>query len=209
MTFRELYSKKPLLSNKDIIDSIRNDNREILEFVYAEYFQQVYQEIVKGEILNEEDARDIFHDAIMIICNNIRKDTFVLEYNFADYLFNVCRKLVLKRLRWEYKTSNFKPIYLEQISKEDEKFLALNPDLFFDTTDEEIKYGLFSKYFILLKEDCKKVLTMTFAGISYEEIAKTMGYGKGKFAKDKKYRCKEYLAQSIMKDKLFKQLYDE
>jgi RNA polymerase sigma factor (sigma-70 family) len=200
---RELYSNKnPKLSNKEIVDGIRSDNSEALKFVYEEYFQYVYLNIVKGDLLNEDDARDIFHDAMIVLYNNIRKETFILEHSFTSYLFNVCQKLTLKRLRLEYRTLNNKNVSLDQIIEEDEKNFQQYPELIYDPT-QEIKYELFTKYFAVLKEDCKKVLTMFYSDEPYEEIAREMGYAEGEYVKVKKHRCKEYLVNSIMKDKLF------
>jgi RNA polymerase sigma factor (sigma-70 family) len=209
LTLSGLYSnKQPKFSDEEIVVGIRCDNSDALKYVYEEYFQSVYLNIVKGDLLNEEDARDIFHEAIMIVYNNIRKEAFVLERSFAAFLFSICKKLVLKRLRWEYRALNNRGENIDQIPGEDEKPIEIYPEIEFNTT-EEIKFGLFSKYFILLKEDCRNVLTLAFSGVSYDEIARLMGYKKGTYAKSKRHRCKGYLVKSIMKDKLFKLLKDE
>lgn len=208
MTNRELNSKKAKLSDIEIIEGIRHDNNEALKFAYEEYFQKVYKYIVKGELLNEEDARDIFHEAILIVYNKVREEKFVLEKNFSAFLFAICKKLVLMRLKLEYNTINNIAIDMDQIPDEEENKMEYYPEIIFDSTIE-LKYNLYSKYFILLRDDCKKVLTMAFSGASYDEIANVLGYKKGTFAKNKRHRCKEYLTKSIINDRLFKMLKNE
>lgn len=208
MEIPEQHNKKSKLSDKEIFEGIRWKNRIALEFVYLEYFNKVYLNIVKGDFLDKEDAKDIFQDAMVILYKNFRKESFTLQYSFATYLYNVCKKLVMKRLRWEYKAHNIRAVSVDQIPEEDEKFLYSYPDISFDAT-EEIKHGLYYKYFSLLKDDCKKILKMNLSGTPYEEIANNMGYKQGTVAKSRRYQCKEYLVKSIKKDRLFQLLKDQ
>jgi RNA polymerase sigma factor (sigma-70 family) len=208
LTFRELYSRRPKLTDNEIIDGIRLGDSNALKFVYEEYFQSVYLKIVKGKLLNKEDARDIFHQAMIIVYDNVRMETFVLKKSFAAFLFAVCKKLTLMRLRFEYNSINNRVSEFDLVSEEEEKRFDFYPEIIVDSV-KELKYGLFYKYFSQLKQDCKEVLKMAYSDVSYDEIAIKMGYKKGTFAKSKKNRCLGYLVKSIKSDKLFTQLKNE
>lgn len=201
-------NRKSKLSDKEIIDGIRSHDNNALEFVYKEYLPKVYLNIVKGDFLNQEDAKDIFQDAMVILYKNFRKESFVLQCRFATYLFSVCKNLVMKRLRCEYEANKNINISIDRICEEEEKFLQSYPEIFFDAT-AELRYGLFFKYFLLLKEDCKEILRMNISGIPYKKIANTMGYKQGAVAKSRRYQCKEYIVRNIKKDRLFKLLKDQ
>ncbi len=70
--------------------------------------------------------------------------------------------------------------------------------------DDELEMRLFRKHFLKLGEECQKVLQMSLDGVSYEEIAKKMGYKSEKIVRNKKYKCKEALIKMIKKDPEYK-----
>jgi RNA polymerase sigma factor (sigma-70 family) len=200
------YTKGTKLDDQEIIEGFRTSDRQVLRIIYDEYFQHIYLNIVKGELLGIDDARDIFHEALIIIRNNLKKDSFRIEHSFNTYLSSICKKLVLKELREKYKMHNTCISNIEEITEEDKESLSIDPE---KSDKEELIYQLISKHFNLLKEDCKKVLLLTSTEHSYDEIAQIIGYKKGTYTKSKKNRCKEYLIRSIKEDKLYNELESE
>jgi len=198
-------------SNKEIIAGVKNKDNDVLKYIYKEYFNQIYQFLVKGGMLNKSDAEDIFQEGLVILWGNFQNNKVKMKYNFYTYFSGICRNLLMERLELEYKMTNESSINFDQIPNEKEEIISpYYPLTGFETFNKtEIKYKLFAKHFIKLKDDCKRVLKMAYTGISYDEIAEIMGYKKGTFAKNKKHRCKEYLINSITKDRLFKLLKNE
>lgn len=212
MKIQRLYSKGgQKYSNKELIEGVRNKDNNVLKYIYKEYFDQISQFLVKGGMLNKHDAEDIFQEGLLILWDNFQNSQDKMRYNFYTYFSGICRNLLMERLKLEYKVTKERLIDFEQIP--DEHYEIISP--FFpligleSVNKNEIKYQLFIKHFKMLKDDCKRVLKMAYAGISHNEIANRMGYKKGTFPKNKKHRCKEYLINSIKKDRLFKLLMNE
>jgi hypothetical protein len=66
--------------------------------------------------------------------------------------------------------------------------------------DEVEKYRLYQQHFLTLNDDCQKVLLLFMKKLSLKEIAVEMGYKTEKYAKTRKYLCKEELKKRIIND---------
>jgi len=198
-------------SNKELIEGVRNKDNDVLKYIYKEYFSQISQFLVKGGMLNKHDAEDIFQEALVILWNNFRNTEVKIRYDFYTYFSGICRNLLMERLKLEYKITKENLMDFDQIPDEEYEIISpFYPLKGIGSVDKnEIKYQLFIKHFKILKDDCKRVLKMAYAGVPHKEIAEKMGYKKGTFTKNKNHRCKEYLITSIKKDRLFKLLKNE
>jgi RNA polymerase sigma factor (sigma-70 family) len=205
LNFQRPYIEKKL-SDNELIEGIKNRDNNVFDYVYKKYFKQLSNYIIKGGMLDEEDAKDIFQDGIIILWENFQKPNFQMKYKFTSYFFGICRNLLMDRLEIEYKQARAEEKKIDFVSQEiNETFSDYYPFTNSEyISNTEIEFQLFSKHFIKLKEDCKNVLKMAYAGIPYDEIAQKMGYKKGTFAKNKKHRCKQYLMDSISTDKMFR-----
>jgi len=185
-------------SNDKIIKGILKNNDSVLHYIYNEYYPEINLYILKNNGI-EEDANDVFQEGLIILYRKIKKNQFFLKCSFGTYLYSVCRLLWLKQLR-EKKTrfmvKEKLPIYLK-----DKK----NQDLI-DTIEKNERYGLYQKYFLKLGKDCQKTLQLFLDNVPLKNIAKQMGYKNEKYAKKKKYKCKETLIKNIKQDKKFKEL---
>jgi DNA-directed RNA polymerase specialized sigma24 family protein len=70
--------------------------------------------------------------------------------------------------------------------------------------EEQEKYRLFQQHFLKLSPDCQKVLRLFMGKTSLREIADIMGFKTEKYAKTRKFMCKEKLKNSIINDPFFK-----
>jgi RNA polymerase sigma factor (sigma-70 family) len=206
---KRLYSRKRRnYSDEELVLGIKEKNNEVLSYLYLEYYDKLSEYIVKGENLNEEDAKDIFQDTMIIVWENILNNKVNLKNKFITYFFGISRILLMERLKLEYKINKdrSKETDPDQVSIEPEEIISpLYPITEIEIqSDKEIIFQLFSKHFYNLKEDCKNVIKMFYAGIPYEEIARRMGYKNETYAKNKKRRCKDYLQDSIFNDRLYK-----
>lgn len=206
MKFQRLYGKEKKFSDNEIIEGVRNRDNNVFEYINTEYFHQFSHYIIKGGRLDEEDAKDIFQEGIIILWENSQKPNFKMRYSFVTYFFGICKKLLMDRLEIEYKISREEGAKMDLIPVEIDETIS---DFYFFSDSEyvsniEMEFQIFTKHFIKLKDDCKEVLKMAYAKIPYDEIAQRMKYKKGTFAKNKKHRCKKYLMESISKDKMFR-----
>ncbi len=77
-------------SDKTILNGIKNRKDSVLEYLYKDYFPQVLRIVVKNGGV-EQDARDLFQEALIIIFNRLRKDELKIESSFHNYFIVLCR----------------------------------------------------------------------------------------------------------------------
>lgn len=79
-------------SDKSILDGIRQRKNIILEHLYNEYFPQVLRIVVRhgGD---EQDARDLFQEGLIIIFNRLAKGGLEIKTSFHNYFIVLCRFL--------------------------------------------------------------------------------------------------------------------
>jgi len=73
-------------------------------------------------------------------------------------------------------------------------------------TLEQERWELFAEKLELISENCKKVLQLFFAKISYNEIVKRLGYSSETVARQRVFKCKSKLTQTIINDQRYNSL---
>jgi hypothetical protein len=90
--------------------------------------------------------------------------------------------------------------------------LPYQDDLYDDSLNELVikneRYGLYQKHFSALSTDCQKLLQLFFEKVSLKEIATVMGFKSEKYAKKRKFKCKELLISRIKQDAEFKKILE-
>ncbi len=181
---------------EEILDGIRQNDVEILQYVYKSFYSYV-KYFITSNSGNEDDAQDVFQEAIIIIFRKLKNEQLEISCTFKTYLYSVSRLLWLKQLE-KRKTKN-------ECSIDNENYIELSDDTQVVSEQTE-RYRLYQDYFAKLSEDCKKVLELSLQKIPLKRIAEIMGYKSDKYAKKRKYQCKEKLIQKIKSDPKFKEL---
>jgi len=188
-------------SDEQILKGILRHDNLVLQYIYKQYYYNINYFIRKNQG-SEDDANDIFQEAIIIIYRKIKENDLIFEKSsFKGYLFTVCRLLWLKQL--------------ERRRIEKEKLndsLPYQEDLYDDSLNELVikneRYGLYQKHFGALSTDCQKLLQLFFEKVSLKEIATLMGFKSEKYAKKRKFKCKELLISRIKQDAEFKKILE-
>ncbi len=187
-------------SDEDILSGLKVQDRSVVNYVYKEFFPTI-KYLITTNSGSEIDAEDVFQDALVIIFKKVRSDDLILTSSFKTYLYSVCRNLWLQRLDKKAFSSEF--LELENLNE-------LQDTIQFEFTDNENeKYKLFQQHFLELGEDCQKVLKLFLQKVPLKEIADLMGFKSEKYAKTRKFMCKEKLKQQIINDPRFKKLMEE
>jgi len=189
-------------SDEQILKGILRHDNLILQYIYKQYYYNINYFIRKNQG-SEDDASDVFQEAIIIIYRKIKENDLIFEKSsFKGYLFSVCRFLWLKQL--------------EKRRIEKEKLndsLPYQEDLYDDNLNElvekNMRYGLYQKHFGTLSTDCQKLMQLFFEKVSLKDIAKVMGYKSEKYAKKRKFKCKELLISRIKQDAEFKKILED
>jgi RNA polymerase sigma factor (sigma-70 family) len=181
-----------------IVAGIKLRDRETIWHLYKQYFPTI-SHLITTNSGTEIDAEDVFQDALVIIYKKISDDELILTSSFKTYLYSVCRNLWLQKL--DKKTFSTDVLDLA----ENAEFQDSIHFEFTDTESEKIK--IFQEHFLKLSEDCQKVLKLFMAKTSLKEIAEEMGFGSEKYAKTRKFMCKEKLKEKIVNDPRFKKYF--
>lgn len=181
---------------EEILDGLRNRDTNVLDFIYKSFFQQIKIFINKNSG-TDEDAQDMYQDAILIIYQKIKNDNLTLNCSFNTYLYSVCRLLWLKQLEKRKKSQE----YVEN----SEKLVELDDDILKIYNSNE-RYIIYQNHFKKLSQNCQKILELYMARIQLKEIANILGYKSDKYVKKRKHQCKEKLVNSIKNDPRYKEL---
>ena len=185
------------LSNTEILDGLKNQDQEVINYLYRRSFPVIESYILRNHGCRE-DAKDIFNEALTVIYRKVITDGIKLECMFTTFLFAICEKMWLKFLR-DNKEINVDSNSLDGYSK----------DYGIKEEFEYRKHALFEFHFNKLSKACQKILNFHFAGSSIAEIMKEMGYNSKQHTMDRKYRCKKSLFKRIQTDPRFNELIDE
>jgi RNA polymerase sigma factor (sigma-70 family) len=109
----------------EIFRAVGNNEKTAIESVYKENYALI-QHFVVSNNGSEDDARDIFQEAMMVLYEKSRQEDFELTCQIRTYLYSVCRRLWLKKLqhnrRIESQVENFDRIVpVEEDIEEHEK----------------------------------------------------------------------------------------
>lgn len=135
----------------------------------------------------EEEARDVYQDALVVFWQKARSGNLVLTSKMSTYIYSICQNLWRKELDRKKRLSN------------EEKDSSESMDL-----DGPEREKIIAQCLEQLGETCRKVLMFYyFDELSMQEIADKLGFANTDTAKTKKYKCKQKL------DELVKAQYSE
>jgi RNA polymerase sigma factor (sigma-70 family) len=174
---------------EELLDGIKNKNNTILKLVYKEYFPLIRSFILQNSG-SEDDAKDIFQEAIIAIYKKSSDFDFEITSSFKTFLYSICRQLWLKQLR-------NRKIHLNNIVEITERIEFDNE--VDESLDDSLEKRLFRKHFNALNKECQKLLRLAMQKVQAKDIARLMGYSE-QFVRNRKYRCKGMLAKLIKDD---------
>jgi RNA polymerase sigma factor (sigma-70 family) len=173
------------ISDRNIIEGIRNQNDKTLNWLYDNYFQTVKNYVLKNSG-TVDDASDVFQDSIIVLYNRITGEGLNLTTDLKGYFFGIARNVWNAQLRKKRKTT--------------ELDIDLPDEMSDDEMDDPMFERIVSRAFQKLKPDCQLILTLFADGCSYEEIAVRMNLKNEMYARRKKYLSKEALIELVKED---------
>jgi RNA polymerase sigma factor (sigma-70 family) len=176
--------------SKKIIEGIRNQDKTVLQSLYANYFPTIKRLVINNNG-TEQDAKDVFQEGIIIIYRKIKEGTFELTSSFKSYIYSVCRFIWIKQL-----SKNKENIEQQQVYLQYEDITEIGTDEY--RKNEE--YKLYQHHFKRLGNDCQKLLQLYLKKVPLKEIAEELGIDSLQYIKTKKYKCKEQLIRYIKSD---------
>jgi RNA polymerase sigma factor (sigma-70 family) len=171
-------------TDREVVLGILNNSEEALNKLYVGYFPMVLQFILNNNG-NEDDAKDVYQEAIIVLYNKIKSGNFELSSKLKTYLYSVSRRIWLKKLAQQSKRTNNISEFENVLVVEDDMELHEQKDMQFN----KMKIALES-----LGEPCKTIVEDFYIhNLSMQAICKKFGYTNTDNAKTQKYKCLQRL----------------
>jgi len=185
------------ISETDLISGLRLQSEAAYKKVYKDHFPQVNHFIISNNG-NEDDARDTFQEAVVVLYHKLKEDNFKLTCKVGTYLYSVSRFLWLKKIR------KMGPMMGKV--KDWEEFISIDEEP--EWSHREERYLLMEKALGNLGEPCKTLVEDFYLrNLSMQEIAEKFGYTNPENAKTQKYKCMVRLKKLFFSVKV--QQYEE
>lgn len=188
-------------SDEHILHGIKNDRNKALNFIYKGYFPLIKNHVKKNSG-TEEDAKDIFQDALVIFYEKVVSGNFVLTSSIKTYIFSVCQKMWLKKLR-SIKINDPMDNHIDELP-------VHLPVFEIDKKALKPLKQILNEQMEKLGNPCKSILiSYYYTKQSMEQIANKLGYNNSHSARNQKYKCLQRLKSLVMSGtKDLKEIFD-
>ena len=166
------------------------NNAVILE-IYQHFFPKI-KSFVFNNKGNEDDAKDIFHDALIYLMVKHKESPLQIA-SFEAYFFTICKNQWRSKLKKrKIRVMPEEIVYLKEREIDQASFIL-----------EQRRLEFYQEKFQLLSTNCKEVLANYFNGMSYDEILKDLAYSSINTVRQRVFKCRSKLAQLIKGDKRY------
>lgn len=168
------------INDNIILKRMKSGDESALDYLYKKNYRNMVSLVMKNSG-SEDEARDIFQDALIVFWQKANDPSFQLTSKISTYLYSVCQNLWRKELDRKKR--------FEESDKEESTE---------NTFEKEEMVQIVHDCINELGESCKEILTLYyFDGLSMEKIAEKMGLANSDTAKTKRYKCKKRLDSMI------------
>ncbi len=177
-------------TTKRYIEGLLTGNEIVIKEVYAKLYPKVKRYVISARG-NEDDALDVFHDALMYFMT--QKDKTATILSFEPYFFTVSKNLWRKKLNSKVIKNEIPTL----IDKETDLSLFVLEQNCFD---------LYIEKFNKLSLNCKEILNLYFNGLSYEDIIKEKDYASINTVRQRVFKCRTKLIALIKADDQYQKI---
>ena len=173
-------SVKSELNEQALLSGMANNDPKAIEQIYKNNFP-IIQSLVLGNSGTYDDARDIFQEAMIVLYENAKTESFVLTCQIKTYVYSICKRLWLKRLQYNNRFTTQVESLEETVPVEE------------DIENQERRnadFVIMERALGSLGEPCKGLLEAYYLQKkSMQAIADSFGYTNAENAKTQKYKC--------------------
>jgi RNA polymerase sigma factor (sigma-70 family) len=181
-------------TDEELADGIVRKDERIVRVLYSEYYSGIKQ-MIKNNSGSEEDAKDIFQEALIVLYQKLNDTGFKLTSSLNTYLYAVARILWYRELR-RRKDLLITDKFIEQFDHQEIQ----------ESIERKERLDFYRKKFEELSEDCKKILQLFLNNIPIRDITKLMGYSSDQHTKNRRLRCKMSLINRIKSSDFYYEL---
>lgn len=167
-------------NEQSLLKGLAGNDRNAIETIYRAHYSMI-QTLVINNSGTSDDARDIFQEAIIVLYEKAKSGSFELHAQLKTYIYEVCRRLWLKKLAINQRFSGDLANAPETIATDEDIELYEHRAKDFELMEQALQH---------LGEPCKELLESYYIRKkNMSEIAKEFGYTNADNAKNQKYKC--------------------
>ncbi|MEY4111311.1 MAG: hypothetical protein RLZZ46_1667 [Bacteroidota bacterium] len=166
-------------AEEELLEALKGGNESAFRHLYKSHFGSVCHFILSNNG-SEADAQDVFQEAMVVFCEKLKQEDFVLSCKAGTYLYSVSRHMWLKRIR--------KATLITGKINNPAEFIEI-PD---DPGEEMIEEGLkkMEDALAMLGEPCRSLIEDFYINnLSMNQITEKFGYTNADNTKTQKYKC--------------------
>ena len=181
--------KNSVYTDTEIINGLLAGGQEedsCLSYLYKQNLRSITN-MIKENNGNEDEAKDIFQDAVVVFYEQVKTGKFQLEAKISTFLYSVAKNMWLNKL----KRSKLEVAYRNTQDTD-------TADDLYEGVLEKEKQEIVHHVMNQLKDDCKQVLVYTiFENKAMKDVCDLMGFQNEQVARNKKSKCLNYLKTII------------
>lgn len=185
--------------NQTYLDGIRSQDDAVIKDIYLQIRPEVISQLRRNQI-PEEEAEDIFSDALFAVYKQVMAGQLNLTSPFAAYLLGVCQNLYLK---W-YNRNKIKERVTNQAAVVYEGEVPLADELM----EKAVVKQRIQKLFLKMSKSCRQIIQLFWEGNSHQEIMNLMGFGSEGYARQRKHKCQKKLEALMENDPILKEIFN-
>ena len=178
-----------------LLEGIRKADKVRVKQLYDQYLPGIIR-YIRNHNGTEDDARDIFQEAVIVVFRKITEGNFTLTSSLQTFLLAVCRNLWRKYLRDNQKYAR------ESENQAVEKIEETSVEAQMEASTRD---GVFFRHFDHLTENCRQILMWFFDKVPMKEIARRMDSSES-YVKKRKFICKQKLVEAVKNDPMYKEI---
>jgi RNA polymerase sigma factor (sigma-70 family) len=168
------------MKDSQIIHRIKKGDESALDYIYKKNYKMMTRIIINNNG-TEDEAKDIYQEAIVVFWQKAIRDDFVLTSKISTFIYSICQNLWRKELERKARLSS-----------------EMKDGKEFNDFDQKERDEIINQCINSLGDTCRKVLMYYyFDNLSMQDIAEKMGFANADTAKTKKYKCKKELDELI------------
>ena len=170
-------------SDKELLQLLQSGEPALQENAFRYLYRQYYgfvESMVTQNSGGREDAKDVFHDGLIVLFNNVKKEDFTLSSALKTYLYSICRNLWLMKLG---KAKRETPL------QDQHEHIPLAENIF-DTLLTNERKQIVVQLMNKISDDCRRLIELFyFHQMKMVKIMEVFQLSSEQAAKNKKNNC--------------------
>ena len=187
----------PAHPDQKYVDALVNNDSVILNLVYKKFLPPIQRMVLQNNG-SDDDAYDLFQNALLSIYNKAKTEGFILTCPLEAFLFTICKN------RW----------ITELQKRKSQQVTNIDSDRYINIQDDssqsvegitQARNDLIKEKLSQIGEGCKQLLELNWSGNPLEKVADMLGLTYGSVRK-KKSQCMQKLVSLVRNSPMFESL---